>query len=86
MNRRGAIAMLAGAAAVSPGRLHVCADLQQLVRDACQVYRGDPEHPPRAIEGGAGWVRSELYGINAKAGDAAGPGGHDATDVAGVVG
>lgn len=57
--------------AVSPGRVHVCADLQEILRYAYIQYPEDRAHTPSAIEGGPSWLASDLYDINAKAEDGA---------------
>ncbi len=57
--------------AVSPGRVHLCADLQEILRSAYVQYPEDRAHPPRAIEGGPAWLESDQYDINAKAEEAA---------------
>ncbi len=65
--KKGTMFKKGGIRALSPGRLHVCTTLQQIINPAYLRYAEDSAHPARAVEGGPGWLDSELYDINAKA-------------------
>jgi uncharacterized protein (TIGR03435 family) len=72
---RGRGATKGGGEGPSPGRLHQCTTVMNLIRNAYVTFANGRRNPPERlpISGGPAWINSDRYQINAKAEGAPGP-------------